>query len=96
MADLPHYSDNEMRRMQREAIRQTEEMRRRARRDLPEDVPPKKKTAPPLKNKQEGPLSFLKNLTGDSDTGLILTVLLLLYRDDGDELLLFALVFLLL
>lgn len=88
--------ESDFQRMQREATQRLREMSARSvqeEKTPPEPLPPEKKTQ--IKN--NNPMDILTSLfsSGSSDGLLLAGILLLLYRDKGDNLLMLALLYIL-
>lgn len=90
--------DNEMRKMQQEAVHRVQEMQSRAQKHLQEEpkpkVPPEEKA---LQSPQESgiqPATLLDGLMKDSERTLILLLILLLFTDNADPSVIFSLLYL--
>ena len=96
-------SPNEFSRQQQEAINRMREMNKKSTNPPPNNIhspPPKPQPKPPPKQQNSHDGSRLElpfgNLFKDKDTALILGLLLILYGEKADKMLLLALVYILL
>jgi hypothetical protein len=103
--------DNDMYKMQQDAMNRVREMRKRAKIHFENDEEEKEKSCdeikeipkPPVKNKNKSKKRFnnpleilnLKNIKLDNDSAIILLILFLVSSEDTDEVLILALVYLL-
>ena len=85
--------ESEFQRMQRQATEQLRQLSAKA--ALPTPAPEKKE--PPEKKAEKNPLDIISSLfSGSSDSLLLAGLLLLLYREKGDNILMLAILYILL
>ena len=94
--------DNDMRKMQQEAVQRVQEMQSRARHHLkeePQKPPPKNEekpvTAPPVSPSEKN-VTLFDGLMQDSERTLILMLALLLFTEQADPSVIFSLLYLIL
>lgn len=87
--------DNEMRKMQQEAVHRVQEMQSRARKHLQEEVPEEQQERS-LTQQEHSPIpaTLLDGLMKDSERTLILLLILLLFTENADPSVVFSLLYL--
>ena len=94
--------DNEMRKMQQEAVQRVQEMQSRARHRVKEEAPkstPKAEESPapsPQESPPEKHATLFDGLMQDSERTLILMLALLLFTEQADSSVIFSLLYLIL
>ena len=92
--------DNEMRKMQQEAVHRVQEMQSRAQKHLQEEpkqkIPPEEKILQTSQESGMTPATLLDGLMKDSERTLILLLILLLFTENADTSVIFSLLYLIL